>query len=61
MKTRPKIVVLASGSGTTLEYLVKASQAGELAGDIVGLVTNKPESGAVVRADSPTVKVYSCK
>jgi phosphoribosylglycinamide formyltransferase 1 len=45
-----RIVVLASGSGTNLQALLNAAAAGTLGGEIVGVVTNRPEAGAADRA-----------
>ncbi|NGP89310.1 phosphoribosylglycinamide formyltransferase [Fodinibius halophilus] len=44
------IVVFASGSGTNFQALIEAVEAGEIDGQIAGLVTNKSEAGAIDRA-----------
>jgi len=48
--TLSRIVVLASGSGTNLQALIDATQAGTLAGQVVGVVSNQPGAGALRRA-----------
>jgi phosphoribosylglycinamide formyltransferase-1 len=47
---KAKIVVLASGEGTNFEAIVKASRAGTLQADVVGLITNRGKIGAIGRA-----------
>ena len=44
MNNRPKIAVLASGSGTTTEALIHATQSGVLNADVVLVVTNNPDA-----------------
>lgn len=48
---RQRIVVCASGEGTNFESLVLASRNGELAADIVGLIVNRSDCGAIKRAE----------
>ncbi len=45
-----RVVVLASGSGTTFENLVLRSRDGRLPAEIVRLVVSRPDCGAVERA-----------
>jgi phosphoribosylglycinamide formyltransferase-1 len=49
---RPKsrIVVLASGRGTNFQAIIDASESGRLAGEVVGLVSDNPDSAALERA-----------
>lgn len=50
MLDRPRIAVFASGDGSNFEALVAASRDGRLVADIVGLVANRAEIGALERA-----------
>ena len=45
-------MVLASGGGTTFQALVEASRAQDLAYEVVGLVCNQREAGALERAEN---------
>lgn len=45
-----RIGVLASGEGTTLQAILDACNAGELAARVVGVVSNNSDSGALRRA-----------
>ncbi len=47
---RPRVVVLASGSGSNFQALVDASASGVLAADIVCLITDRPDAFAIRRA-----------
>jgi formyltetrahydrofolate-dependent phosphoribosylglycinamide formyltransferase len=47
---RARIVVMISGSGTNLQALINAVQAGELATDIVGVVSNRKAAFGLQRA-----------
>jgi formyltetrahydrofolate-dependent phosphoribosylglycinamide formyltransferase len=47
---RARIVVMISGSGTNLQALINAVQAGELAADIVGVVSNRKAAFGLQRA-----------
>ncbi|HMN68592.1 MAG TPA: phosphoribosylglycinamide formyltransferase [Bdellovibrionales bacterium] len=61
MKSR--LVVCASGEGTTFESIVKATRDGRLEADVVGLIVNRPKIGALGRAarlNVPT-KILSAK
>jgi phosphoribosylglycinamide formyltransferase-1 len=44
------LIVCASGEGTNFEAIVRASQEGQLAARVTGLVTNRPGIGALRRA-----------
>ena len=45
-----KIAVLASGSGTNLQSIIDQAQQGSLAAEIVMVVSNNPQAGALERA-----------
>lgn len=45
-----RIVVCASGEGTNFEAIVNASRAGTLSAEVVGLITNRSDAGALERA-----------
>ena len=49
--SRIRVVVLASGSGTTFENLVVRSRDGRLSAEIVRLVVSRSDCGAVARAE----------
>lgn len=46
-----RIVVLASGSGTNLQALIDAVQAGQLQVTIAAVISDRPEAGALQRAE----------
>jgi phosphoribosylglycinamide formyltransferase-1 len=46
-----RIVVLASGSGSNLQALIEAVQAGELQAEIAAVISDRPEAGALQRAE----------
>lgn len=48
--SRTRVVVLASGGGTTFENLVERSRDGRLGAEIVKLLVSRPDCGAVERA-----------
>lgn len=45
-----RVVVLASGSGSNLQVLINAMQAGTLPIDIVGVISNREDAYAITRA-----------
>lgn len=45
-----RVVVLASGSGSNLQVLINAMQAGTLPIDIVGVISNREDTYAITRA-----------
>lgn len=45
-----RIAVLASGRGSNLRALIEARQRGELAADVVGVFSDKPDCGAIALA-----------
>lgn len=47
---RLRIAVLASGSGTTLQAVIDACQSGAIDGDVVLVISNNSNSGAIERA-----------
>jgi len=47
---RPRIVVLASGAGSNLQAIVEACRAGSLPADVVAVVSNRADAGALARA-----------
>ena len=54
-----RIVVLASGSGSNLQALLDAVQAGELHVKIAGVVSDRPEAGALRRAERAGIPAAS--
>jgi phosphoribosylglycinamide formyltransferase-1 len=52
-----RIAVMASGSGTTLQAVIDACDAGTLAGEIVLVISNNSGSGAAARARRHRLKV----
>ena len=52
---RPRLAVLASGSGSNLQAILDASLAGQLDADVVCVVTNRPEAYALTRAEAVAV------
>ncbi|MEK9938285.1 MAG: formyltransferase family protein, partial [Ilumatobacter sp.] len=47
--TRPRLVVLASGNGSNLQALIDAVDEGHINGQIVAVVSDRPESRALTR------------
>ncbi|HNA22724.1 MAG TPA: formyltransferase family protein, partial [Agitococcus sp.] len=45
-----KIVVLISGSGSNLQAIIDACQSGYIAGQVVGVLSNKADAYGLVRA-----------
>lgn len=52
-----RIAVMASGSGTTLQAVIDACDAGTLAGEVVLVISNNSGSGAVARAHRHRLRV----
>ena len=46
-----RIAILASGSGSTFEFLVEAVQRGDIAAERVVMITNNPDAGVIERAE----------
>lgn len=59
MKTRAKLVVLISGSGSNLQAFLDACKTGELNADIACVISNKPEAYGLVRAQQAGVATAS--
>ncbi len=53
-----KLVVFASGTGTTFEFLAESVKQGQIDADIVALFSDRPKSGAVERAGRYGIRVY---
>ncbi|MCL5803680.1 MAG: hypothetical protein M1306_00045, partial [Candidatus Thermoplasmatota archaeon] len=53
-----KLVVFASGTGTTFEFLAESVKQGQIDADIVALFSDRPKSGAVERAGRFGIRVY---
>lgn len=49
------IVVFASGSGTNFQSIIDAAKRGELSANITGLITDKPNIGAIERAEKANI------
>lgn len=49
------IVVFASGSGTNFQSIIDAVERGELSANIAGLITDKPNIGAIERAEKSNI------
>jgi formyltetrahydrofolate-dependent phosphoribosylglycinamide formyltransferase len=56
--TRARLVVLISGSGTNLQALLDASASGELAADVVLVVSNRRAAYGLVRAQQVGVPTH---
>lgn len=52
-----KLVVLASGSGSNFQAIIDAIHRGDIDAQIIGLITNKPEIGAIKRAEKNSIPV----
>lgn len=51
MSDRPNIAILASGSGTTAEALIHATQSGVLNADVRLVITNKADAGILKKIE----------
>ena len=56
MKKKIKLIVFASGSGTTFEYLAERSEF-----TVIGLITDKKQCGAKERAQKREIPVYTIR
>ena len=56
-----KLVVFASGTGTTFEFLAESVKHGQIGADIVALFSDRPKSGAVEKAGRYGIRVYIIK
>ncbi len=52
-----KLVVLASGSGSNFQAIIDAIHRGDIDAQIVGLITNKYEIGAIKKAEKNSIPV----
>ncbi|HEX6981670.1 MAG TPA: phosphoribosylglycinamide formyltransferase [Balneolaceae bacterium] len=50
------IVVFASGSGTNFQAIIDAVESGKIDGRLRGLITNKPDIGAIKRAKKHNIE-----
>jgi phosphoribosylamine---glycine ligase len=50
-----RIAVLASGAGSTLAWLIEAVERGTLAGRIVRVITDRPDTGAAYHAETAAI------
>lgn len=57
MKTL-KVAVLVSGNGSNLQVLIDKQSSGELAIDIVGVISNKDDAYALTRAKSANIATF---
>lgn len=56
---RPRILVLASGSGTNLQALIEASRERDFPGDIVAVGCNRPQAFALERAAQAGIETFT--
>ncbi len=56
---RPRILVLASGSGTNLQALIDASRERNFPGDIVAVGSNRPQAFALERAAQAGIETFT--
>lgn len=56
---RPRIVVLASGSGTNLQALIEASRERDFPADIVAVGSNRPQAFALERAAQAGIETFT--
>jgi phosphoribosylglycinamide formyltransferase-1 len=56
---RSRLVVLASGSGTNLQAILDACTAGELAAQVVAVVSDRPDAYALTRARANGVEAIA--
>lgn len=50
-----RIVILISGSGSNMQTIVAASQAGRIAGTVVAVISNEPSAGGLAKAQAAGV------
>ncbi|MBL0711706.1 MAG: phosphoribosylglycinamide formyltransferase, partial [Colwellia sp.] len=50
-----RIVVLISGSGSNLQAIIDASMATDYPGEVVGVISNKPEAYGLTRASNANI------
>ncbi|MFT7339020.1 MAG: phosphoribosylglycinamide formyltransferase-1, partial [Marinobacter maritimus] len=56
--TLPRILVLASGSGTNFQALIDASRERDFPGQIIALGCNQPKAFALERAAQANVETF---
>ncbi|WP_189573672.1 phosphoribosylglycinamide formyltransferase [Marinobacter zhanjiangensis] len=56
---KPRILVLASGSGTNLQALIEASRERDFPGDIVAVGSNRPQAFALERAAQAGIETFT--
>lgn len=56
----PRVVVLASGSGSTLQALLDASRDPRYGAQVVAVGADRPGTGAVARAEAAGVPIFVC-
>lgn len=62
MSTLARLVVLVSGSGTNLQAIINVCQAGQLAAEVVAVISNKPEAFGLTRAHRARIQaIYKPK
>ncbi|MDQ0208451.1 phosphoribosylglycinamide formyltransferase [Alkalicoccobacillus murimartini] len=54
-----RIAVFASGTGSNAEALIQAAKENQLGGEVVLLVSDKPEAGALKKAESYGIKTVA--
>ena len=54
---RLKVAVLVSGSGSNLQVMIDAMQAGTLPIDIIGVISNREDAYAITRANTANIPV----
>jgi formyltetrahydrofolate-dependent phosphoribosylglycinamide formyltransferase len=52
------LVFFASGSGTNFQSVIDAIESGQIQARISGLITNRPEAGAIKRAQKHDIPAY---
>lgn len=57
--TAPRILVLASGSGTNLQALINASRERDFPGQIVAVGCNRPGAFALERAAQANIDTFT--
>jgi phosphoribosylglycinamide formyltransferase-1 len=50
-----RIVILISGSGSNMQAIIAASQAGKIAGDVVAVISNRADAGGLAKAQAAGV------
>lgn len=53
---KKRILILASGRGSNMDAIIKALDQGEIAGEIVGVISSNPQAQAVQKAQSRGIR-----